>query len=993
MRHITDTWTSCLFMLLIATLSVLPLRGEPQFGYNVSYLNLNTGMPANYVDDIYRDSHGFIWISTHGSGLLRYDGYSYMNFGLSGDFGLSLFSNSCHNVVEDRFGRLWIAFDEGTKCLDMVKGNTDFPKVKDSKIQEKVRKIMMSPSLRVYCDSKGNIWLLTVSFLCQLSFDAEGNITNALMVAYQTKVPDLAMADLDEDGSIYIGLNLHLNKVFVKNGRLVVSDLSAHYPQLNGTIIGSFAKWNGEKWFGTNRGLYSSVFRDKGIHFNGTANGLQHETVTALATSTDGECLVVGTLCGVDFLKRGRTFWGHWNCKDELMPLSSNFVNCLLTIGGQLWVGTETGGITQLRPRKINITNFIHDNSLSGSLSAGAVNAMYESPAGDLWVGTVEGGLNLLRKGTHDFVHFTASNSSLPHNSVSVLAPDNVGNVWIGTWGGGVAVCSHGSIRPLATDAAHAADLLFIGAMAYDPYNHGMWIGANAGLFFYDFRTQKVRDPFPECRTINGAIGSLVTRDGKLLMGCLPGMVVVDLKKGPDRKGRFSFTHYIYKLDNPSSKAFEKITSFFQTKDGIVWIGSNGDGIYRMRGSMPDSASVRCFTMADGLANNGVKGLAADKSGLLWIATDDGLSCMNPRTETFDNFTVADGLLSNQFYFNGLFQGDHGKLWLGSDKGLTLLEGINPNVDNVGHLTLTALYVNNRYVTAGSDYLKEDISISKEICLHESDRSFAFEFSTLSYDGDGQGAFAYRMKGYEDEWIPMQVGEHSMRYSTLPAGHYTFEVRYIPPMGAGKEQIASVGVTVTPYFWKSWWFLTLLFISLVFLAYKAYKRRMRLMRDRVAEQLYRPIESALKDSKEPELLQSRIQKILQNEHLYQESQRQSIDKDKAETQAKEMPFMDRIMKVMEENYANPELNVKMIADAMRMQRTEVSKQLQDNVGVTTSQFIRNYRLDLAKKMLEDNVADRNITEIAFRVGFNDPKYFTRCFSQRFGMAPSAYKKS
>ena len=137
----------------------------------------------------------------------------------------------------------------------------------------------------------------------------------------------------------------------------------------------------------------------------------------------------------------------------------------------------------------------------------------------------------------------------------------------------------------------------------------------------------------------------------------------------------------------------------------------------------------------------------------------------------------------------------------------------------------------------------------------------------------------------------------------------------------------------------------------------------------------------------------RIQKILKNEKRYQQSQQKTIDQDKTEVQAKEVPFMDRIMKVMEDNYANPELNVKMIADAMRMQRTEVSKQLQDNVGVTTSQFIRNYRLDLAKKMLEDNVADRNITEIAFRVGFNDPKYFTRCFSQRFGMAPSAYKKS
>lgn len=969
------------------------MRGELQDGYVVSYLNLNTGMPANYVDDIYRDSHGFIWISTHGSGLLRYDGYSYLNFGLSGNFGLSLCSNSCHNVVEDRFGRLWIAFDEGIKCFDIMKGNTDFPKATSSKAEQLLKKIMASPGMRVYCDSKGNIWILTVSSLSRLSFDTEGNITTVLSLAHQTKVPDLAMADLDEDGSVYLGLGFHLNKVFVKNDRLIVLNLSVRYPQLNGSIIGAIAKWNGTVWFGTNHGLYSSVYGDKGLHFNGTPNGLQHETVTSLSISDDGEQLAVGTLCGVDFLNRDRTFGEHWNCKDEVDPLSSNFVNCLLTIGGQLWVGTETGGITQRRPRKIRITDFVHDNSLSGSLSAGAVNAMYESPTGDLWVGTVEGGLNLLRRGSSDFVHFTTANSQLPHNSVSVLSPDNAGNVWIGTWGGGIAVCSQRKIQPLIADAAHASDLLFIGAMAYDPYNHGMWIGANAGLFFYDFRTHKVRDPFPECRTINGAIGSLVTKDGKLLMGCLPGMVVVDLKKGPDRKGRFAFTHYIYKLDNPSSRAYEKITSFFQTQDGTIWIGSNGDGIYRMRGSVPDSASVQCFTVADGLANNGVMGLAEDNHGLLWIATNDGLSCMNPQTTTFDNFTVADGLLSNQFYFNGLIQGDNGKLWLGSDKGLTLLEGINPNIDDIGRLTFTALYVNNRYVTAGSDYLKEDISVGKEIHLHESDRSFVFEFSALNYSSDVQGAYAYCMKGYEDEWIPLPQGEHSVRYSTLPAGHYTFEVRYIPPMGAGKEQIASVGVTVTPYFWKSWWFLTLLFIGFVFLAYKAYKRRMRLMRDRVAEQLYRPIESALKDSKEPELLQTRIQKILQNERLYQESQRQSIDKDKSETQAKEVPFMDRIMKVMEENYANPELNVKMIADAMRMQRTEVSKQLQDNVGVTTSQFIRNYRLDLAKKMLEDNVADRNITEIAFRVGFNDPKYFTRCFSQRFGVAPSAYKKS
>ena len=55
------------------------------------------------------------------------------------------------------------------------------------------------------------------------------------------------------------------------------------------------------------------------------------------------------------------------------------------------------------------------------------------------------------------------------------------------------------------------------------------------------------------------------------------------------------------------------------------------------------------------------------------------------------------------------------------------------------------------------------------------------------------------------------------------------------------------------------------------------------------------------------------------------------------------------------------------------------------------QFIRNYRLDISRKMMADKTSNRNITEIAYRVGFNDPKYFTRCFTKQFGISPTAYK--
>ena len=157
---------------------------------------------------------------------------------------------------------------------------------------------------------------------------------------------------------------------------------------------------------------------------------------------------------------------------------------------------------------------------------------MWAAPDGSLWVGVVEGGLNCLRPGAKGFIHFRTDNSNLQHNSVSTLAADADGNLWIGTWGGGVAVVNPihpDNIWRLSVDNVHQPMLTFIGALAYDKINHGMWIGANEGLFFYNLNTRKLEDPFPSCRDIRGCIGSLITRDGNLMVGCLRGMVTVDL--------------------------------------------------------------------------------------------------------------------------------------------------------------------------------------------------------------------------------------------------------------------------------------------------------------------------------------------------------------------------------------------------------------------------------------------------------------------------------
>ena len=85
-----------------------------------------------------------------------------------------------------------------------------------------------------------------------------------------------------------------------------------------------------------------------------------------------------------------------------------------------------------------------------------------------------------------------------------------------------------------------------------------------------------------------------------------------------------------------------------------------------------------------------------------------------------------------------------------------------------------------------------------------------------------------------------------------------------------------------------------------------------------------------------------------------------------------------------------DFGVQEFCDALGMSRTVVSKRLNAEVGLPAGQFIRNYRLNMAKELLSAKTDNRNITEIAYAVGFNDPKYFTRCFTKLFGKSPSSW---
>ena len=952
--------------------------------YNVSFLDLKSGLPHNNISSVFVDSNGFLWVATYGGGLVRYDGY-----GMTSP-KLRLGSNSCKSIAEDRFKRLWVAFDEGTDIIDLK----TMAGMSQDQLPKSLLKLLQEPCTKTYCDALGHIWLITFTNVNQLTFNDKGKLEKICSYSYRGNTPDVNIRDVEGNGKPWIGIDGGLFRMVEKNGVLVREEISPLLRELNGLYVTDMMGRGNEVWISTNHGLFRynpyHQHLDRYRHTTGSAGELSHDFLSSLALMPDNR-LLVGSLSGVNIYDDATDSFTAWNTASR-QPLNSDFVHCITLGKGLIWVGTESGGIAQLVPRQLLLQNFVH-GPLPTSISPNPVNAMYIEPDGTIWAGTVEGGLNRKEPGQQDFTHYTSANSFLSHNSVSALVADRQGNLWTGTWGGGLNVVDLATrtVRPVAMTEEQARLTNFIGALAYDSYNDGLWIGSNDGVFLYDLKSRKLTEPFDSCQLVRGCIGALVDRKGVLWMGCLQGVIAIDLKSR--KNGQFSYRSLRYKLNNPGSRIYDKISSFCETRDGTLWLGSNGYGLYHRIVDKHGKEHFDVLTQEDGLVNNAVKGIVEDQNGRLWITTQNGLSVYDPHLKTFTNYSEADGLASAQFYWNSAAIAPSGTIYLGSEAGLIEVFGENLDATFHGNLTLTRLMVDNQDIVAGSDYLDEDISIARRITLSEGNRSFTIDFSALNYGNESQGTFSYRMKGFDNEWTRLKPGEHSVRYSVLPVGNYTFEVKYRSAFSSAEEDTVSIEIVVKPHFWNSWWFRLLMLLFVIGLAIYIYKRWEVELKRREAEQLLSPIRKVLAESKNPKQLQQSISNILGNQERYQQSVTKSVEADKEEIMKTTRPLMERVMEILEQNYSDSDFGVQEFCDALGMSRSVASKHLNAEAGLPVGQFIRNYRLNMAKELLSDKTGTRNITEVAFAVGFNDPKYFTRCFTKMFGMSPSAYGTS
>lgn len=100
-------------------------------------------------------------------------------------------------------------------------------------------------------------------------------------------------------------------------------------------------------------------------------------------------------------------------------------------------------------------------------------------------------------------------------------------------------------------------------------------------------------------------------------------------------------------------------------------------------------------------------------------------------------------------------------------------------------------------------------------------------------------------------------------------------------------------------------------------------------------------------------------------------------------------LMDRIMKCINKNIGDSDFNVEMLCHDVCISRTQLHRKMKELTGLTTSEFIRNIRLEQAGRLLKERHV--NVSQVAYTLGFNNVAHFSKVFRQHFGVPPSEYR--
>lgn len=800
---------------------------DPEFDFRFEQISKKQGLPSNAVFSIIQDSQGFLWVATD-SGLARYDGINFKTFVYQANDSGSLSSNLVNVVYEDSHGGLWVGTEDGLNKLN--KANGTFTRYLGSSFNNRVRDIQE--------DRQGFLWIATAGGLYKYDKD------NDTFFGYHHDPDDESSLInenawtiyIDSDGKVWVGTAGGLHRYDPTRDNFM------RYPcgtdskgELCGDVVFSIYEDTMDNfWIGTNYGGLNLMNRDTG-YFTKEHNicnmndSLKTTSVWSIFEDHTGN-FWIGTTDGLYIVD-----WSSDDCKlyqniqGNNNSLSNNIIRTILKDNsGILWIGTNGGGINKLDSRQAPFKILGHSINDSNSLSSENVYSIIQDKYGGIYAGT-RVGLDYITNNSRDEDEISIKENSnfAEKGTIRALLETQDGNLWIGTsFGLQFFNPDTGEVRVYSHDTNDQNSLSHNAVFSLcENANGNIWVGTYiAGLNVFDAETEQfVRYNYqkdnPRSLSSDGVISIYRDNENTIWIGTTNGLNKYNALTD-------DFTRFEHDIDDPNSLSNNYINTILEDSSGILWVGTNGGGLNAFDRQMGKFTNI---TIDDGLPSNNIRSIIEDESERLWLGTDQGLASydlLNQKVVNYGSLIQSSALL--EFNRNATLKDNNGQLLFGTNEGLLIF---HPNSVLKNEYIPPVIITNFTASSDSESHVISELAITintteAPLIIDYNQNSVYFEFVALDYTAPLQNQYAYMLEGFDKDWHLTDANLRVANYTNLNSGDYVFRVKASNSDGNWNETGASLYFTITPPYWQTWWFITLMVLGVMGLIYSGYRWRL-----------------------------------------------------------------------------------------------------------------------------------------------------------------------
>ena len=858
------------FFIFFLFISSYTLAQNPLSYSAIENITTKQGLSNNSAGAIMQDSKGFIWITTH-YGLNRYDGYDFKIYNYNIADTNSISPGWYYSILEDKSGIIWMSSStQGFFSFDPRKEKFFHYYHQPNNVNSLAGDIGYG---NMKMDASGIIWICTTAGLnafdpVKKKFELFTHRENDSLSLRSNTISWLCP---DDENNLWIITSSNEVNVFNIDTRKVTAHFAIGSPQMPGNknlpVLNSISKGeNGNIWISSeSNGLYSYNTGTKTWRhfFNnpGDTLSIRNGNLDACLEDKDGN-LIIPVSGGLDFYDAasGRFYYS------DLTKIALNIPSISSVIrdrSGKIWMACGNNGILTIDPPLKKIESIQKQSLEKNSIKSNLITGFCHTKQNELLI-SGENGVYKFDLNTKTIFPFrlTENGQDIFDRNITWLINEDInGLLWFCTLNGLISYnpltgkhkwYKHDEKDPTSLSAYSATGIRYSDDGKY-------WVTTfGGGLDILDpatgkFKAIKVHNGSNSIST-NYIYGSFKDSREIIYMGSwYGGLIQFDPLKE-------TFRIYRHDISDSNSISSDVTWPLYEDLNGYIWIGTVGGGLNVFD---PPTEKFKAFTMKDGLPSDAMVSMINDNDGKTWIGTYQGLvSCSLPQKPfdknvkiNFRYYDLSDGLPSNDLNFLGAYKERNGTLFFATSTGGFFFfkpQELKENEYNPP-VYITGFSLQNKPVVAGDSdsILKYPIEYTNEIKLSYKQNIISFSFAALNYIHPEKNEYAYKLEGYDKDWIYTNASKRFATYTNLEPKKYIFKVKAANNDGKWNEIATELTIDIKPPFWKTLWFKFLIVLLTIGLLYTFYRYRigqillLQRIRNKIAADLHDDIGSTL----------------------------------------------------------------------------------------------------------------------------------------------------